>query len=125
MERERREPTERLAGNEHRYDLAAAAAGLRAEEQEPRHGHRQITLVHDEGITVILFDFERGGMLPDHAAEGLVMIQVISGSIEVSTADAAHVLGAGSLLVLAAGVRHDLTALEASVMLLTVHLRHA
>jgi len=123
--RERREPEERFAGNAHLFDLAVSARGLRDEDQQARQGHRQVTLVHDNGITVVLFDFEADGQLPNHAADGLVMIQVIAGMIEVSTPDDMHSMTAGSLLVLAAGVQHDVSAREPSQMLLTVHLRHA
>ena len=124
-DRERRDPAERFAGSEHLYDLTGSAQALRRELREPRNGHRQVTLAHDEGITVLLFDFEVGGALPDHVADGLVMIQVIAGAIEVATSETVHRLTAGSLLVLAAGVRHDVSAREASQVLLTVHLRHA
>jgi quercetin dioxygenase-like cupin family protein len=123
--RERQDPDERFAGDEHRYDLVTAAQRLRGEAQEPRDGHRQVTLVHEDGITTVLFAFDTGGRLADHAADGLVMIHVISGAIDVVTATNRHAMGSGSLLVLGPGVRHDVTASEASVVLLTVHLRHA
>ncbi len=122
---ERQNPEERFAGDAHLYDLVAAAQGLREEEHAARRGHRQVTLVHDDGITVVLFDFEAGGELPHHAADGLVMIQVIAGRIDVTATEVTHSMAAGSLLVLAAGVRHDLLAREPSQVLLTVHLRHA
>ncbi len=123
--RERQDPDARFSGNAHLYDLTASAEALRAEEQAARHGHRQVTLVHDEGVTVVLFDFEAGGELPDHAADGLVMIQVVAGRIDVTTSETTHSMTAGSLLVLSAGVRHDVRAEEPSHMLLTVHLRGA
>jgi quercetin dioxygenase-like cupin family protein len=120
---ERRDPEDRFAGDEHLFDLAASADALRREEQPARDGHRQVALVHDDGVTVILFDFEAGGQLPDHSADGLVMIHVIAGTVDVATPETTHTIGAGSLLVLAAGVRHDLSAREPSRVLLTVHLR--
>ena len=122
--RERRDPDDRFAGDEHLYALAAVARDLQQEEQEARDGHRQVTLVHDDGITVVLFAFEAGGRLPDHSADGLVMIHVVTGAVDVATGSGTHAMTAGSLLVLAAGVRHDVTAREPSQLLLTVHLRH-
>lgn len=122
--RERRDPDERQAGDEHLFDLPASARALQGEEQQARDGHRQITLVHEDGLTVVLFDFEAGGRLPDHAADGHVLIHVIAGTIEVATPAARHSIGAGSLLSLAVGVPHDVTAREASQVLLTVHLLH-
>jgi quercetin dioxygenase-like cupin family protein len=120
---ERRDPEDRFAGDEHLFDLAASADDLRREEQPARDGHRQVTLVHEDGITMILFDFEAGGQLPNHSADGLVMIQVIAGMVDVATPEATHTIGPGSLLVLGAGVRHDVSAQQPSQVLLTVHLR--
>lgn len=122
--RERQDPDVRFAGDEHLFDLAASARDLQREEQEARDGHRQVTLVHGNGVTVVLFDFEAGGELASHSADGQVMIHVIAGMIDVVTATAKHSMAAGSLLTLAAGVQHDVTAREPSQMLLTVHLRH-
>ena len=122
--RERQDPDVQFAGDEHLFDLAASARDLQREKQEARNGHRQVALVHDDGITVVLFDLEAGGRLASHSADGLVMIQVIAGMIDVVTATATHSMAAGSLLTLAAGVQHDVTAREPSQMLLTVHLRH-
>jgi quercetin dioxygenase-like cupin family protein len=123
--RERRRPSERFAGSEHLFNLAGAAEALRNEEQEARHGHRQITLVHEDGISVVLFDFEAGGQLANHSADGMVIIQAIAGMIEVATSKATHLMPAGSLLVVAAGVVHDVNARIPSQMLLTVHLRRS
>ncbi|MFO7654074.1 MAG: hypothetical protein R6X25_09660 [Candidatus Krumholzibacteriia bacterium] len=120
---ERQDPDDRYAGDEHLFDLAASADDLRREEHPARDGHRQVTLVHEDGVTVILFDFEAGGQLKHHAADGLVMIHVIAGMVDVATPETTHPIGAGSLLVLAAGVRHDVSVREPSQVLLTVHLR--
>lgn len=120
--RERRGPVERFAGSEHLFNLAASAATLRGEDQVPRRGHRQITLIHRDGISVVLFDFESGGRLSNHSADGLVIIQAIAGIFEVVTSTAAHTVPAGSLLMLAAGVVHDVHARRPSQMLLTIHL---
>lgn len=121
--RERRGPAERFAGSEHLFNLAVSAEALRSEQQEPRRGHRQITLIHEGGLSVVLFDFEPGGRLSNHSADGLVIIQAIAGMLDVVTSEAAYEVPDGSLLVLAPGVVHDVHARRASQMLLTVHLR--
>lgn len=123
--RERREPAARFAGSEHLFNLAASAESLRNEKQEARDGHRQITLVHEGGVSVVLFDFEPDGRLANHSADGLVIIQAIEGILDVATSKATHTMPAGSLLVLAPGVVHDVSARHPSQMLLTVHLRQS
>jgi quercetin dioxygenase-like cupin family protein len=122
QERLRRAPTERFAGQEHLYDLAEVAAQLRAEPKRPNGGHRQITIVHHGPVSYVLFDFEAGGRLSDHVADGLVTIHVLAGRVEVRTSEAVRDLAAGRLLVLSPGVAHDLRASMPSQVLLTVHL---
>ena len=118
----RRPPRERFAGEEHLFDLAAEAEKLRREPSGERNGHRQVTLFRRDTTAVVLFDFEAGGYLLDHAADGYVMIQVLSGEVRTTTADEDRAMPAGSLLVLMPGVHHDVRAVTASRMLLTVHM---
>ena len=87
-----------------------------------RDGHRQITLFRRDDFALVLFDFDAGGVLSDHAAEGYVAIQALSGSLQVATPTSNNALDAGSILVLAPGVRHDVSASLPSRMLLTVNL---
>ena len=74
------------------------------------------------GVSIVLFDFEAGGRLKDHAADGYVTVLVPSGEIRVATADEQHQMSSGSLLVLRPGIRHDIEAGAASTVLLTVRL---
>ncbi len=121
-ERLRRPPEERFAGSEHLFDLDAASEALRGEAGGGRNGHRQITLFRRGGVSVILFDFEQGGWLADHAANGYVTVHVLSGEIQMVTGDGEYAMPAGSLLVLDPGIRHDVRAVQPSRMLLTVRL---
>lgn len=118
----RRPPAERFEGDVHAFDLHAVASELRDEGRVARDGHRQITLFHEAGVTIVLFDFEAGGTLADHSAAGHVTIQAITGQMRVTTPDAGRRLLAGSMVLLAPGVHHDIRAIEPSLMLLTVHL---
>jgi quercetin dioxygenase-like cupin family protein len=118
----RRPPAERFAGPEHVFNLAAVAGTLGREDHPGADGHRQLTLFHAGDLALVLFDFEAGGLLAGHEADGFVTIHTVAGVLEVSTPEAIHELPAGSLLVLAPGVRHDVSARVASQMLLTVYL---
>lgn len=119
---QRTPPRERFTGDEHLFDLDAESRRLRAEPGEARDGHRQITLFRGGGVSIVLFDFEAGGWLKDHAADGYVTVHVLSGEIGMTTAAGEHRMPAGSLLVLRPGIRHDVRAETASQMLLTVRL---
>jgi quercetin dioxygenase-like cupin family protein len=121
-DRLRRPPAERFAGAVHIYSLRDALAKLRAEDHPARDGHRQIALLHRPPVTQVLFSFAAGGHLDQHSARGLVTIHAIEGRLRVAAGGADHELSAGQLIVLDADVPHDVRAVEASAMLLTVHL---
>lgn len=119
---QRQAPRERFSGEEHLFDLAAEGEAIRAEPGAARDGHRQITLFRADGLSVVLFEFDAGGWLTDHSADGYVTVNVLAGEIEMTTPEGVHSMPAGTLLVLRPGVRHDVRAKVASRMLLGVHL---
>jgi quercetin dioxygenase-like cupin family protein len=121
-DRLRRPPAERFAGAVHVYSLRDALAKLRAEDHPARDGHRQITLLHRPPVTQVLFSFTAGGHIDQHSAGGLVTIHAIEGRLRVAAGGADHELEAGRMIVLDPDVPHDVRAVEASAMLLTVHL---
>lgn len=115
-------PAERFAAPVHQLDLAALAAGLRAESAPTRHGHRQMTIWQYPPVTVLLFAFEPGGVLADHQAHGAVTIHLIEGLVTVRAAEQTYELTPAMLVTLAPDVQHSVTATQASTLLLTVAL---
>ena len=120
-EQQRVRPSERYAGAEHLLDINAALAALRREPTRGDKGHRQIALVHEGPVRLVLFAFETGGHMKEHAAPGWVTIHVLRGTMLVRTADALHRLTAGTVLSLAPRVRHDVEATEETDMLLGIY----
>lgn len=123
-ERLRTHPTDRFAGASHLMDLHAALAGLRAEAHAGESGHRQVTVFHRAPVTQVLFSFDTGSELADHAARGLVTIHAIQGHLVVAVEGDSYDLRPGQIVVLSPRVRHSVRALEGSAMLLTVHLEN-
>jgi quercetin dioxygenase-like cupin family protein len=121
-ERLRPHPSERFSGDSHVFDLGGALRELRAEARPAQGGHRQVTIFHRAPVTQVLFSFEPGAELADHAANGLVTIHTLEGHLTVQVAGQAHELVEGMMVVLSPGVRHSVQASETSAMLLTVHL---
>ena len=119
-DRLRPHPSERFAGAEHLLNLQAALSSLRAEARPSGNGHRQIALMHQGPVRLLLFAFEAGGRMPQHAAPGWVTIHVLRGMLHVRTPDALHALGGGMLLSLAPDVLHDVEAPEETDMLLGI-----
>lgn len=121
-ERLRQHPRDRFVAPQHPYDLDEVATKLRQEFEAGQSGHRQETLYKRGPTTVALFLFGHLTRLPPHRTQGVVVIQVLDGHLQVTAEGQVHDLHAGHLLVLAPGVEHDVVAREESRMLLTVHL---
>ncbi len=119
--RRRPRPSDRFAGAEHALDVAGALRALRAESGPGANGHRQITLLHQGPVRLVLFAFAAGGRMPEHRAPGWVTIHVLRGALRVGTPDARHALAEGHILALAPDVPHDVEAAEESDMLLGVY----
>lgn len=118
-------PVERFAPTERKLDLEDCFDDLLEEPHEAVDGHRQITIARHDSLTLIVFYFQEGSRIPEHVVDGAVTIHVLDGELEVETAEEVHHLEDDQLLILAAGVQHDMRALEDTRMLLTVHLDRA
>lgn len=119
-DRLREPPKDRLATEVQHFDLAAAAAALRAEPHDSVSGHRQVALVRRGPVSLILFAFEKDGVLKEHQAQGEVIIHVLRGRLTIAVGGSDTTLGAGELLALAPGQRHAVRAIEDSDMLLSI-----
>jgi quercetin dioxygenase-like cupin family protein len=71
---------------------------------------------------MVLFAFEAGAGLPAHRAPGFVVIHTLRGRLNVKTLNGNYDLAEGELVMLDPEVVHDVTAAEASDMLLTISL---
>lgn len=119
--RRRPRPSDRFAGPEHTLDTHKALRALRAEASAGTNGHRQITLLHEGPVRLVLFAFDAGGRMPEHKAPGWVTIQVVRGELRVRTAEQQHTLGEGQILALAPGMLHDVEAHQEADMLLGIY----
>lgn len=120
-DRLRQRPSDRFAGTEHLLDIPAALRALRAEAWAGASGHRQIALLHQGPVRLVLFAFENGGSIAKHTARGWVTVHALRGSLTVQTPDARHLLAEGTVLSLAPGVPHDVVATAEADMLLGIY----
>ncbi|MES2177642.1 MAG: cupin domain-containing protein [Gemmatimonadota bacterium] len=120
-DRPRPHPSDRFAGAEHLLDIPAALRALRAEARPGANGHRQIALMHQGPVRLVLFAFDAGGSMKEHAAPGWVTIHVLAGRLSVRTEAEQHDLNSGQILSLAPGVSHQLQATDEVDMLLGVY----
>ena len=113
-------PLSRFAGPELWLDFEATIASLRREPHVGHDGHRQIAILHEPNLRLVLFAFEPGGHLAEHRAPGTVVIHALRGSLRIRTPYKTHELSGGTALILAPDVPHDVEAVGSADMLLVV-----
>jgi quercetin dioxygenase-like cupin family protein len=78
------------------------------------------TLLKSPDFRIVLIAMEAGASLGEHHNDGRISIHVLEGSVTMGVDDQKQTLSAGQILALDRSIRHDVEALEDSVLLLTV-----
>ena len=102
----------------HHLQLDELADGLIA--RLPGHRRQTETLARESGVSVVLMAMEAGDALDEHAAKGAVTIHLLRGHASLAAEGSDRELRPGDLVMLQPGVRHDILAVEQSVVLLTL-----
>jgi quercetin dioxygenase-like cupin family protein len=79
-----------------------------------------VTLVKENGMSVVLTHLHSGARLEEHAAPGPATVQVLDGHASVQIGDEFVDVPAGRLVAFDAGVRHSVQAIEDTTLLLTL-----
>lgn len=95
-------------------------AGVHLDRPISAHATTSRALVHNEAARVVVFTFDTGERLTDHAAAKPVVVQLIEGRMRFSVDDTDHLLEAGDVVYLAPGAPHALEALEPSRLTLVL-----
>lgn len=77
-------------------------------------------VLNNDLIRFVLFSFDAGQLLTEHASPKAVVVQLLSGRMEFTVAGETSTLITGDVVYLAPGVRHALTAIEPCHMSLTM-----
>jgi quercetin dioxygenase-like cupin family protein len=101
------------------FDLARELEQL---HREPgwSSGQNAKTLVKYDDFRVVLIALKPLVRLPEHQTEGRISIQTVAGHVRVRAQGRTFDLPMGRLLALDQGLPHDVEALEASAVLLTI-----
>lgn len=102
------------------FALAAVANELRAEESYIRDGHTARTLIRAPDLRITVVAIERGKVISEHHASVTASVQTLSGHIRLQLPERSVDVREGELLVMAAGLRHDVFAETDSTFLLTL-----
>ncbi len=79
-----------------------------------------VTLVKENGMSVVLTHLHKGAQLNEHAAPGPATVQVLDGHARIQIGDQSVDVPAGRLMAFDAGVQHSVQALEDTTLLLTL-----
>ncbi len=100
------------AGPAELVDLNEWPHGLSSEQSH--------TLIKTDYVEVARIVLREGREIPKHRIPSPVIIQGLSGTVELTTENARQSIGAGQLLYLEADDPHSLIAIDDSVVLLTI-----
>ncbi|MEX0683697.1 MAG: cupin domain-containing protein [Dehalococcoidia bacterium] len=121
---ERKRPTildtSKLQADALQFDLQAEMLPLLQRVSGNRSKRTAKTLVKEGPLRVVLLALEKGGNLEEHAVAGPFSIQCLLGKADVTMGKTRKRLATGDLLVVDAGVAHNVDAVEASILLLTI-----
>ncbi len=78
------------------------------------------TPLSEEGARVVLFGFDTDEELSEHTAAVPVLLQVLSGQLDVTAAGRSVTLAPGGLIHMNARTPHSVLALEPTVLMLTL-----
>lgn len=102
------------------FDLVTIGHELRESEAYRREGQTARTLTRSSDLRTVLVALGAGNSIKEHHTSVSATIQALTGHIRVQLPDRSIELEAGYLLVLGAGLPHDVHAETDSTFLLTL-----
>jgi quercetin dioxygenase-like cupin family protein len=102
------------------FDLPAIAEELRADETYLRRGQVARTLTRTSDIRIVLVALKGGKTITEHRVDVTASVQTLSGHIRLQLPDRVVEVPPGQILILGAGLVHDVHAETDSSFLLTL-----
>lgn len=115
--------THKLSAKVLQIDTAVEEARLAAQAATAKTGRAAKTFVKEGRLRVTLIALRKGTVLSAHTVPGEVSIAVTRGAIELGTAGETVQAKRGAVIVLQAGVTHDVRALRDSGLVITTSMR--
>ena len=109
-----------LSGDVMRFDLEDERRRVNDYVRLERYGRNSRTLVKEGPLRVTLVMVRKGGQIAAHHADGPITVHVLEGDIRFRAAGEEHLLMAGDLLTVAAGLEHDVASDAGGTFLLTL-----
>ncbi len=102
------------------FDFDRLGNELRAEDAYERTGQMARTLVHTLDLRIVVIALRAGKTISEHDANVTASVHALSGHLSLKLPDQVVDLKTGQLLALGAGLKHDVSAVEDSVFVLTL-----
>lgn len=102
------------------FDLAPLAEELLAEARRGREGQAARTLIRSADLRIVLVALVAGATISEHHAAVTASVHTLTGKVRLQLPERSVEVAAGQLLVLGAGLAHDVHAETDSAFLLTL-----
>lgn len=102
------------------FDLEALTRELRAEDAYVQTGQTARTIIRASDLRIVLVALRAGKTMSEHHASVTASVQTLAGHIRLQLPDRGVEVPVGQLLVLGAGLSHDVQAETDSMFLLTL-----
>lgn len=102
------------------FDLASVARELRAEEPYLREGQAARTLLRTPDLRIVVVALKSGKTISEHHASVTASVQTLSGHVRLQLPKQSIDVVEGQLLMMGAGLPHDVHAETDSTFLLTL-----
>jgi quercetin dioxygenase-like cupin family protein len=102
------------------FDLQPTLGELRSDEAYARSGRSGRTLARSGRLRVVLVALNASAEVGTHQADSPMTVHVLEGRIGFRAGGESQELSAGQVLFFGPGEAHDIRALEASALLLTI-----
>ncbi|STO31369.1 Cupin domain [Fusobacterium necrogenes] len=96
------------------------SSSLKSQIEYKKDSIEQLILAKNQGVTMILFSFDRGKEIPSHIAPGDAFVNCLEGKGKIILNGVEHILNEGDYIVMPAKEPHSVYALEKFKMLLTI-----
>jgi len=114
-----------VEGEVHQFAVLGEMTALLQRVRVNKSKRTESSFLKKGPLRVSLIGLDEGGQLEDYAVDGPYTVQCLLGRVRLSVAGREHRLTTGEVLVAEAPMPHDITAEEASVLLLTVAVPEA
>lgn len=93
---------------------------LKSEVTWQNSDRNAITVFKTNGLRIVLIALHKDAVMKEHAAEGIISVQVLEGEIDFRTDNESVVLRKSEMIALHEGLDHSVKAIKESVFLLTL-----